>query len=157
LLCALAACGQKETMASKSAAAYREAQAEAVPVAVVHDHAQHTATSHMDHSTMTSMDHATMTHADHATMVDHSTMTDMEHSAAAHSGHTAAPDHAAMPGMHQHATPAAATTVTVAPRSTPDIHRIDPAATLSADEFDAPAPTSVEEARKAAGGGKEQR
>jgi uncharacterized protein involved in copper resistance len=181
----LAACGEKQTMASKSAAAYREAQTKAVPVAGGHDHGQHTAKSPMDHptmdhSTMTGMDHSTMDHStttmDHSKMghstVDHSTMdhskmdhskpdhSTMDHSSAhpatvnhppAHTGHTAAPGHAATPDVHRHSTPAPATAVTVAPRSGTDVHRVDPAATLRPDDFDAPAASAVEEAQKASG------
>jgi hypothetical protein len=119
----LAACGGRETMASKSAAAYRDAEAKGVPI-TADDHGGHavaeTATSEshagMDHGAMNdSAGHSGMSAADHAAM-GHTSSPTMDHaamghgaSAAQHAGHnmgatmdhpghtTASPmDHAAM-------------------------------------------------------------
>jgi uncharacterized protein involved in copper resistance len=169
---ALAACGGKETMASKSAAAYRQAQAHGTPVTGGHEHGGHAAAgtadapatsgmSDMDHATMTGMDHSTMTGTDHSTMagMDHSKMTAADHSGMAGMDHskTTAADHSGMAGMdhsamQQRAPSAPAAVVTSAPRSSAEMARIDPAATLRPDAFDAPAGASVAEAEKAAGG-----
>ena len=106
LLVALAvivlACGRNETTASKSAAAYREAQAKGIPITGGHEHGGHDAEgadaatmTGMDHSTMTGMDHSTMAGMDHSKMTaaDHSTMTGMDHSK------MTAADHSTMAGM----------------------------------------------------------
>ena len=87
-LLVFAACG-RETVASKSAAAFREAQQKGTPISGDghgdHGHSAatttHSAAAH-DHSTMTGMDHSTMTGMDHSTMtgMDHSKMTGMDHS-----------------------------------------------------------------------------
>ncbi len=89
----LAACGGKDSVASKSAAAYREAQAKGIPVGG--GHTQHesaaTATSAAtDHSAHGTMDHsahtATTDHSAHRATTDHS----------AHAAATDSVDHAAM-------------------------------------------------------------
>src|SRR5688500_700316 len=96
-----AACGGKETTASRSAAALRDAQAKGVPVGggghehghggdpattTCVDHSAHGATTDphaaMGHGTM---DHGTMAHAD----ADHSAMGHATTGAAAHAGHGA--------------------------------------------------------------------
>ncbi len=160
----LAACGGKQTMASKSAAAYREAQAKGIAVTGGHEHGHETgaaATSsmdEMDHSTMdhsamdhTSMDHTSMDHTsmDHASM-DHSTMnhaamdhSTMDHSAMDHSAH-AAMQH----DMTQHGAPASNAEIAPVPTT--------PHAILQPDAFDAPAASAVAEAQKAAGVKKEE-
>lgn len=100
-----AACGGKETTASRSAAALRDAQAKGVPAGGgghEHGHGGDTATTtavdHSAHGTTTdaqaAMDHSTM---DHST-VDHNTM---DHGTMDHTK-TSPTDHAAM----GHATPA---------------------------------------------------
>ena len=85
------ACGRNETMASKSAAAYREAQAKGTPVTGGHEHGGHetattTGTEPMDHSA-----HGTAAdaHAGH----DMTTAGGMDHGA---HGAMSATDHAAM-------------------------------------------------------------
>lgn len=170
----LAACGGKETMASKSAAAYREAQAKGTPAAGGHEHGGHavespaapstmTDMSGMDHATMTGMDHATTTGTDHSKMsttdhskmtaADHSKMAGMDHSKA-QSGNMAGMDHSgAMPGMHPGAAASPVAVVTAAPRSSAEMARVEPGATLRPDAFDAPSPIAVAEAAKAVGGG----
>jgi hypothetical protein len=60
-------------------------------------------------------------------------------------------DHSAMPGM-QHGSPSAAPLTMAPPTSNAAIAASQPAVTLRADEFDAPAPSAVEEAAKAASG-----
>jgi uncharacterized protein involved in copper resistance len=192
LLAALAmlACGGKQTMASKSAAAYDEAKKKGIPIASG-EHGGHWAESgaeppasaaatRIDHATTPGMDHGAMTGMDHSKMsgMDHSAMAGMEHSkmpgmthgsfaAGSHemAGMTqssmAGMDHSAMPGMAhgstgmsgmRHGSPMAAPIVIAPPTSNAAIAQTQPAATLRADEFDAPVPAAVEEAAKAASG-----
>src|SRR2546430_169408 len=74
-----AACRGKPSMASRSAAAYAEAQKKGIPV-TAGEHGGHAAEeatpSASDHSGMEGMNHATMTGMDHSTMsgMDHSKM-----------------------------------------------------------------------------------
>jgi hypothetical protein len=204
------ACGGKQTMASKSAAAYDEAKKKGIPIASG-EHGGHsaeagaatTATDHtampgmdqgampgmkpsssgssahdmagMDHSTMAGMDHSKMpgmkhdsspagvhdmAGMDHSTMagMDHSKMSGMQHGSAAEGAHDmAGMEHFAMPGMAhgsmmgmQHGSQTAAPVVIASPTSSATIAQTQPAATLRADEFDAPAPTAIEEAAKGA-------
>lgn len=103
-----AACGGKEpSVAEKSAAAYREAEAKGVPVGGGHDHGDHgaTTTGGMDHSAhgATSTSTAAMDHSAHGAGAG--AHAGMNHGATAsgatdHSGHTAGAgssvDHAAM-------------------------------------------------------------
>ena len=91
-----AACGGEQSVASKSAAAYREAQAKGTPVGGGgHDHSAHGAastTGAVDHSA-----HGATSTA--AAAIDHSAHAGMNHGAATdHSGHaaTGSVDHAAM-------------------------------------------------------------
>jgi len=225
LLAAIAviACGGKQTMASKSAAAYDDAKKKGIPIASGEhgghsaeasaeppassaptgtDHAtmpamDHGAMAGMDQSKMTGMDQSAMAGMDHSKMagmtpgspaagshdmagMDHSSMAGMDHSkmpgmqhgssgAAAHN--MAGMDHSAMPGMAngsmpgmqhsgsmagmsgmQHGSPTAEPIAVAAPTSNAVIAQTQPAATLRADEFDAPAPAAVGEAAKAASG-----
>ena len=91
LLLVLTACGGKETVASKSAKAFREAQAKGVQVgggaaghhggAATDSVADAGTAGGTDHSTMTGMDHSTMTGMDHSTMTASSgDMAGMDHS-----------------------------------------------------------------------------
>jgi hypothetical protein len=216
-----AACGGEQSVASKSAAAYREAQAKGVPVSGghAHDHGAATTSGGMDHSAHGAMSAgaAAMDHSAHGTGAN--AHAGMDHGAAAagatdHSGHAAAGtvDHAAMGhgtaanahaghtatasnahaqhgtapatgGAHaghsttagaathdqhagmQHGTASPATdphaqhgtagapAIASAPRSNAEMQRVQPAATLRRDAFDAPAPVSVSEAAKATQGG----
>ena len=204
----IVACGGRQTMASKSAAAYDEAKRKGIPVAAG-EHGGHTneaaagtdqtAMPGMDHSTMPAMDHATPA-MDHATpAMDHSSMPEMDHStmnAAKHAqmsgvNHSTMPgmdnakmpatDHANMPGMDhssmagmdhsqmagmRHGQPAEsghsmagmqhglspAPAAVVVPASNSEIAKLQPAATLHADEFDAPAPDAIAESAKGASG-----
>jgi uncharacterized protein involved in copper resistance len=152
-LIALTACGGKQSMASKSAAAFQEAQKKGIPVSAgehgghageetttmpsEHDGMDHAAVGHaamnhvaMDHGAMNhvAMDHGTMDHAamDHGSM-QHEQMTGMQHGA--------------MPGMSHGATANVDVNIE-APRSNSAIANIQPAATLRSDEFDAPATTT---------------
>jgi hypothetical protein len=126
----------------------------------------HDAMARMDHSEMSGMNHSQMAGMDHSKMpamkhgatgaaahdmagMDHSAMGGMDHSkmtAMQHSGSTTG-----MSGMH-HGAPATAPMVIEPPASNAAIAQTQPAATLRADEFDAPAPAAVEEAAKAATG-----
>ena len=195
-----AACGREQSVASKSAAAYRDAQAKGTPVAGGHDHGSHGATktsTAVDHSAHAGMDHGAhgaaastaVDHSAHGGATAHASHGGASSSANAHAGHSAASSpraaahagHAghsatqhAAPSAHAdphagHATPAAAaqmdhsrhgaTAATPAPalapppRSNAEMQRIQPAATLRGDAFDAPAPAAVAEAAKASQGG----
>ena len=215
----VAGCGGKQTMASKSAAAFDEAKKKGIPIAAG-EHGGHSAepgtkhagvatdTGHstmtmnhstmtgMDHGAMPGMDHSQMPHADHAKMdgMDHSGMAGMDHSKMDHSnmpgmqhgssgagahemagmdhskmpgmqhgspgsgGHDrAAMGHAAMPGMDhskmagmQHGSSTTAPLVIAPPTTNAAIAQTQPAATLRADDFDAPAPAAIDEAKKTA-------
>lgn len=138
LLAAIAviACGGKQTMASKSAAAYDEAKKQGIPIASG-EHGGHSAeagtvppgsdaatgTDHapmagMDHGAMAGMDQSKMTAMDHSAMagMNHAKMADMTHPSSAAGSHDmagmdhssmAGMDHSKMPGM-QHGAPGAA-------------------------------------------------
>jgi hypothetical protein len=188
------ACGGKSSMASKSAAAYRDAVAKGIPVAAgehgghaAHaeesgvagmDHSKMTGMDHskmasMDHSKMTGIDHSKMTGMDHSKMtgMDHSKMTGMDHSKMAGIDHSkmagidhskmtgmdhskmAGTDHSKMAGMSgiQHGAMAMQPMPGVdlsAPKSSSEIAKIQPAATLQQDPLDAPAPAAVAEATR---------
>jgi len=136
------ACGGRETVASKSAAAYDEARKKGVPV-TSGEHGAHAAEpvvqpTAIDHTAMAGMDHSSMAGMDHAAMpgMDHAAMPGM--------------DHPQMAGM-EHAGPAPAS-LPPPPASNAAIARLQPAATLRADELDAPSPLAVQEAAKAATG-----
>jgi uncharacterized protein involved in copper resistance len=212
---AVIACGGKQTMASKSAAAYDEAKKKGIPIASG-EHGGHsaqagaeppagagtTALDHatmpgMDHSQMSGMDHSAMTGMDHSKMpgmkhgasgaaahemagmdhsamagMDHSKMPGMQHAASGAAAHDmTGMDHSAMPGMThgsmtgtqhsgsmagmsgmQHGSATAAPIVIAPVTSNAAIAQTQPAATLRADEFDAPAPTAIQEAAKATSG-----
>ena len=84
LLLSVLACGGKQTVASKSAAAFREAQTKGTPPGG-EAHGGHSAAgatdSAGDHATMTGMDHSTMTGMDHSTMTGGTgAMAGMDHS-----------------------------------------------------------------------------
>jgi hypothetical protein len=142
------ACGGKQTLASKSAAAYDEAKKKGIPIAFG-EHGghsaeagaeatapEHAAMPNMDHSSMAGMDHMKMPGMKHDSpaAVAHD-MAGMHHSTQSHD--MAGMSHDAMPGMTHGSMPASA--IVIAP----------PPTTLGPDEFDAPAPTSIEEAAKA--------
>jgi uncharacterized protein involved in copper resistance len=120
------ACGGKQTMASKSAAAYDEARKKGLPVSTgehggheAHPGAErattsaHEATPGMDHSAMAGMDHSQMTATNHAAMpgIHHDggnrqhDMAGMNHSA------IAGMNHSQMPGMEHGGKSAAAHTM----------------------------------------------
>ena len=202
---AFVACGGRETMASKSAAAYDEAKKKGVPIASG-EHGEHTAESPaqatatdtdpaamagmdhsqmsaaeqsqmsgMDHSKMPGMQHGTpgtpaheMAAMDHSRMpgmqiekhgasmqgmagMDHSSMSGMDDSQmpGMQHGQSAAKGHGKMPGMQQGAATATAAAMPAPPTSNAAIAQTQPAATLRADEFDAPSPLAVDEAAKA--------
>ena len=230
LLAAIAAmsfagCGGKQTMASKSAAAYDEAKKKGIPIAAG-EHGGHsnaaaqpaaTPAAETDHDAMTGMDHSAMTGMDHSAMsgMAQSKMPRMQHGSSATSPHAmagmdraampgtahasmpgmqhdgsmaampgmrhgsaatsphamAGMDHAAMPGMAhasmpgvqhdgsmaampgmQHGSTSTPAMVIASPATNAAIAQTQPAATLRADEFDAPAPAAIDEAAKAASG-----
>jgi uncharacterized protein involved in copper resistance len=152
---AAVACGGKQTMASKSAAAYDEAKKKGIPIEAG-EHGGHSATPAgaatasmpgMDHSAMAGMDHSKMgmkagtpgAGAHDMAGMDRSKMPGMQH------GGTMA----AAGGM-QHGSQPAAPIAIAPPTSNAAIAQTQPAATLRPDEFDAPAPTAIEEAAKSA-------
>jgi hypothetical protein len=161
------ACGGKQTMASKSAAAYDEAKKKGIPIEAG-EHGGHSAepagaaTTSTETAAMPGMDHGAMPGMDHSAMagMDHSKMPGMQHgSAAAGSHEMPGMNHSAMPGMEhgsmpsmQHGSQAAAPIAIAPPTSNAAIAETQPAVTLRPDEFDVPAPTAIEEAAKAASG-----
>lgn len=168
----VAACGGRQTMASKSAAAYDEAKKKGIPIAGG-EHGGHSAERGTEQTAAaTSTEHASMAGMDHSAMagMDHSKMPGMKHGASGSGAHEmAGMDHSAMPGMThgsmsgmqhggsmagmpgmQHGSQTAAPMVIAPPTSNAAIAQTQPAATLRGDELDAPAPAAVEEAAKAA-------
>ena len=143
----ISACGGKNSMASKSATAYRDAVAYGIPVKEGGHGGHEIAAGHsqmagMDQSTMAAMDHSKMKMAG----MDHSKMAGMDHSK------MAGMDHSSMAGMQHGGTsmqPAANVELS-APASNADIRRLSQSSTLRADDLDAPAPAAVSEAAKAA-------
>ncbi len=109
-LALVASCGGKQTVASKSAEAFREAQKKGI-AAGGGAHGGHTAgedqatMTGMDHSTMTGMDQSTMAGMDHSRMPakDRSTMSGMDQSTMAGMDHSRMPgrDRSTMSGMDQ--------------------------------------------------------
>ena len=89
----------------------------------------------MDHSSMAGMDHAQMS--------------GMQHGSAGQPHDMGAMQHGSMAGMRHGS---AAPLVIAPPTSNSAIAQTHPASTLRQDEFDAPAPSAVDEAAKAAGG-----
>jgi len=191
---ALVACGGKQTMASKSAAAYDEAKKKGNTIDAG-EHGGHSAetaeqsrsapagtTKHgagegMDHGAMPGMDHSKMPAMQHGSSaaamhdmaamnhsamggMDHSKMPGMQHGSSAPGTHDMARmDRSAMPGMAhgsmtgmQHGSQGAAPIVIAPPTSSSAIAQTQPAAALRPDELDAPSPTAVQEAAKAASG-----
>ncbi len=158
----LATCGGKQSMASKSAAAYREAQAKGTPVGE-RSHGGHAATP--DGSLTTSTDHAGMSEAEHAATpdMDHSTMADMghaqegmQHKKAPHGPHDQKTPSDASPtpmehGAMQHGMPHGGTTSQA--RGMAEVRQVEahpgqPASTLEPGSLDAPAPTSVSDSAR---------
>jgi hypothetical protein len=115
------ACGGKETMASKSAAAFDEAKKKGVPIAAG-EHGGHSAeagaeTTGTDHAVMAGMDHRAMPGMQHGTPdsgandmtgMDQSSMAGMDHAKMPGTQHRASDsgahdmkgmDHSSMPGM----------------------------------------------------------
>lgn len=171
-----AACGGKESMASKSAAAYRDAQAKGVPVGSGGAHGGHQAGATtgtgeagaemkaMDHSTMTGMNRSQTSGMDHSQMAGKAGMThsttsgagrtnasSMQHDMSTMSQGSSAKPEGSMAGM-QHGSPAPANLTIGAPTSNSAIASIRPGATLRPDDFDAPVPIAVAEASRAASG-----
>ena len=161
----IAGCGGKQTMASKSAAAFDAAgghveHAAAEPPAVTamaDEHATMPGTDHstmpmpgVDHTKMPGMDHTKMARMDHTKMarMDHTKMAGMDHTKMPAMDHStmAGMDHSTMPGMQHGASTKASAVIA------PPITHTQPGA-LRPDEFDAPAPSSVEEAAKGHHGG----
>ena len=156
----LVACGGRQTMASKSAAAYAEAQKKGQKIAAGGEHGGHAVESGaaeapaahadmagMDHSKMSGIDHSKMPGMDHSKTpgVDHSKMAGMEHQDTPSMQHDMpAMDHGAM----KHSTSAPPPDVRLgAPTTNAEIAQTRPADTLRRDEFDAPPPHDKEKRR----------
>ena len=112
----------------------------------------------MDHSHMSGMQHGSKTASahsmagmDHSSMagMDHAQMSGMQHGSAGQPHDMSAMQHGSMAGM-QHGS--AAPLAIAPPTSNSAIAQTQPASTLRRDEFDAPAPSAIDEAAKAAGG-----
>jgi hypothetical protein len=177
---AITGCGGKQTMASKSAAAYDEAKKNGIPIATG-EHGGHSNTgsqtagtpaAETDHGPMAGMDHSTMAGMDHSAMpvMPQSKMPGMQHGSAAPRPHAmAGMEHAAMPGMApaptpgtqhdggmatmpgmQHGSVDAPAARSAGQTTVTAIVETQPAATLRADEFDTPAASSIGEAAKGA-------
>lgn len=175
----LAGCGGRQTMASKSAAAYDEAMKKGIPIpagehgghsvesAATQPAADHASMPGMDQPAMPGMPHeatAARTH-DMAGMnrsamaeMDHAKMPGMEHGATAGATHDmagmnhaamAGMDHAKMPGMRHDAMAVPLMQINP-PTTNAAIAQTQPAVTLRTDAFDAPAATSLDEAARAA-------
>ena len=179
----IVACGGKQTMASKSAAAYDEARKKGLPVSAG-EHGGHEAgtaaepaspasAAASEHGSMPGMDHSgmpgmrdsggnksqhEMAGMDHSSMagMDHAQMSGMQHGSAGQPHDMGAMQHGSMAGMQhgsmtnmQHGS--AAPLAIAPPTSNSAIAQTQPASTLRQDEFDAPAPSAVDEAAKAAG------
>jgi len=169
----LAACGGRDTVASKSAAAYREAPAKGAEAgggahdgheaAVTQsaspapmDHSAHGGTAadaHAGHDMLTATHtaHASMKHdTTHATAMDHSAMGHTTAVATDHSAHgAAAHSQPAMDHAQHMTTPPPAPILPTVPRSNAEMQTVNPSSTLQSDAFDAPSPVSVSEAAKA--------
>jgi len=198
----LAGCGARQTMASKSAAAYDEAMKKGIPISAG-EHGGHSVESvatqpAADHASMPGMDQTAMPGMPHKATaarthdmagmnrsamagMDHAKMPGMQHQATADGTHDmAGMDHAKMPGTQhqavaagmnnmagmnhsamngmdpskmpgmQHGAMAAPVKEIKPPTTNAAIAQTQPAATLRADGFDAPAATSIKEAAKAA-------
>ena len=148
----LGACGGKQTMASKSAAAYDEARKKGLPVSAG-EHGGHEAGTAAEpppagsapaseHGSMPGMDHSQMSGMQHGSAGQPLDMGAMQH------GSMAGMQHGSMTNM-QHGS--AAPLAIAPPTSNSAIAQTQPALTLRQDEFDAPAPSAVDEAAKAAG------
>jgi hypothetical protein len=116
-------------------------------------HGQHGATrgsnahaQHRQEPTNAHAQHNTSQHAQH-----NETHTPAADAHAQHAATTPRDAHAAH-AAHG-ATTSTAPAIAVAPRSSSELQRVQPAATLRPDAFDAPAPAAVSEARKATQGG----
>lgn len=167
-----ASCGGRQSVASKSAAAYENARKTGVAVSGDHHHGGHateaTTTTGEEHSMtgmhhgeapMPEMDHGAMSGKQHAGM-DHHAMPGMQHASTTHGemhgmqhGEMSGMAHGSMPEM-QHSEmhhPAASPNVAVvaeAPRTNSAMAEVRPEATLRTDDFDAPAPIAQSEAAK---------
>jgi hypothetical protein len=121
------------------------------------------ATDHSAHGGAAAVDHAAMGHGTSRTAdahAGHTARTNVHagHGAAtapaasAHAGHST-PSGAADPHAQHGAAATTLPAVAPGPRSNADMRRVQPAATLTGDAFDAPAAVSISEAAKAAQGG----
>jgi hypothetical protein len=180
----LPSCGIRQTIASKSAAAYDEAKKKGIPIQEG-AHGGHEAASEppaegpmagmdqpsmpgmpaMDHSNMNGMQHGSTPATHDMPGMDHSNMSDMQHGSTSATHDMPGMDHSkisgiqrgsmtGMSGMHHGSSPA--TPLVIAPPSSnAEIARTEPAVTLRPDDFDAPAPASMDDAARATAGGRD--
>jgi hypothetical protein len=160
----LAGCGGKQSMASKSAAAFREAAGKGAPVGEP-SHGGHaatpggSATTPADHTGMSEMEHSATPGTDKSTMsgMGHAEA-GMQHEKAPHGQHdmkmsseasaTPMDDGAMQHGMqHGETTSPAEGMAEVRPE---EAHPGRPSSKLAPDSLDAPAPTSVSDAARSA-------
>ncbi len=150
----LVGCGGKQSVASKSAAAYREVVAKGIPVeAGGHEHgASGKNMSGMEHSEMKGM--ANMPGMQHDSMQGMKNMPGMQHDSMRGMANMPGMQHgsmqgvANMPGM-KHGSPSAASVIIAAPSTNSGIAQLSPSSTLNEDALDAPAPVAVQEAKRA--------
>src|SRR5437867_12568679 len=164
----LVGCGGKQSVASKSAAAYRGAVEKGIPVeGGGHEHgATGKNMSGMEHSEMKGM--ANMPGMQHGSMQGMKNMPGMQHGSmqgmknmpgmqhgsmqgmANMSGmqHGSMQGMANMPGM-KHGLPSAASVIIAAPSTNSAIAQLSPSSTLKEDALDAPKAVAVEEAKRA--------
>jgi hypothetical protein len=159
LAAGLFACGGRQTMASKSAEAYREAQAKGTPAGGGHEHGGHEAatatggTAEMDHAAHETGADPHVQHAATSTSADPHAQHRRQPAAAPmdHSQHGTPPAQTPSSGTSAHAQHGMTATAPVA-GTTVEIRSVQPASTLQPDAFDAPAASSVAEAAKATQG-----
>ncbi len=171
-------CGGKQTVASRSAEAFREAQQKGTPMGG-DSHGGHSAGESTDSSSMKSGDMAGMDHSkmksgdvagmDHSRMksgdmagMDHSKMKSSDMAGMDHSrmksSDMAGMDHSKMKsgdmaGMDHGSMPgmqpgASEPATMKVPATNSEMKRVSPATTLATDDFDAPSPVSVAESTK---------
>jgi hypothetical protein len=173
----LGACTERETMASKSAQAYREAQAKGVAPSSEGGHGHDTAKAghtiaapdHSAHGTDSAARSTAMDHGAHGASNEHGSPSSatthahpstaqaggeaMQHEATKHEAtqHEATQHGAMQHGAMQHGAMQPMPLRVEAPLSSREMAAVRPEATLRPDDFDAPARISVAEAAKAVG------
>ena len=150
----LVGCGGKQSVASKSAAAYRGAVEKGIPVeGGGHEHgATGKNMSGMEHSEMKGM--ANMPGMQHGSMQGMKNMPGMQHGSMQGMANMPGMQHGSMQGMAnmpgmKHGSPSAASVIIAGPSTNSAIAQLSPSSTLKEDALDAPKPVAVEEAKRA--------